>query len=334
MSDNSYYELHCTTNFSFLRGASYPEELIGRAAELGYGGLAITDECSLAGVVRAHGKARELGLPLIVGTAIGLHDGPRLVILATDREAYGDLSQLITRGRRAAGKGEYRLGRADFLELPLKGCLVLWLPGDDPDEEQGEWLAARFPGRSWLAVELFGGQGDRRRLRQLRRLGGRTGLPLVAAGDVHMHRRGRRALQDVLTAIHGGRSLDTLGKELFPNGERHLRPLDVVRRIYPEDLVAETGVIARRCRFSLDELRYEYPGELVPEGLTPAQHLRALTEQGMAVRFPHGVPQRVRDQVEHELKLVAELNYEAYFLTVHDIVRFARSRGILCQGRG
>ena len=329
-----YAELHCLSNFTFLRGASHPEELVARAHALGYEALALTDECSLAGVVHAHVAAKTCGLALLIGTEVRITDGPRLVLLATDRDAYGDLSALITAGRRRAGKGRYHLRRAD-LETGLCACLALLLPEDTPkDEEEARWLARRFPGRAWIAVELMRGGADRARLRRLEDLGQDTGLPLCAAGDVHMHGRERRPLQDTLTAIRLGTPLEAAGHALYPNGERHLRDRETLSRLYPERLLSETIEIARRCRFSLDELRYEYPEELVPAGETPASHLRSLTHAGMARRWPGGVPAKVRAQVEHELALIAELGYEPYFLTVEDIVRFARTQGILCQGRG
>src|SRR5204863_5186151 len=197
-----------------------------------------------------------------------------------------------------------------------------------------EWLAPLFPARCWIAVELHRGARDARRLAHLEALSSRTGIPLVAAGDVHMHVRGRRALQDAITAIRLGTTVAEAGLALFPNGERHLRPRDALARIYPEALLAESVRVAARCTFTLAELRYEYPRELVPEGRSAEQHLRALTEDGMRWRWPGGVPGSVRAQVEHELALIAELRYESYFLTVHDIVRYAREQKILCQGRG
>jgi error-prone DNA polymerase len=329
-----YAELHCLSNFTFLRGASQPEELVSRAASLGYEALAITDECSVAGVVRAYVAARECGLPLIVGTELALDDGPKLVLLATSRAGYGGLSELITQGRRAAAKGSYRLTRGDLEAARLEECLALWIPGEPPVAEEGEWLACIFPGRSWIAVELLAGGRDRERLAALATLGARLGVPCVAAGDVHMHVRGRRALQDTLTAIRLKTTVATAGLALYPNGERHLRPRPALERLYPPDLLDESAAIARRCRFSLGELRYEYPSELVPEGETPASWLRTLTKEGCRERWPQGAPPSVRAQIEHELELIAELAYEPFFLTVHDLVRFARSRGILCQGRG
>jgi error-prone DNA polymerase len=329
-----YAELHALSNFTFLRGASHPEELVAQAAALGYEALALTDECSVAGVVRAHGAARSLGLPLIVGSELRLEDGPRLVLLATSRDGYGGLCELISRGRRAAAKGEYRLLREDVEAAALDECLALWLPGDPVAVEEGEWLAGLFPGRSWIAVELLATGRDRARLAELTALAPRVGMRCVAAGDVHMHVRERRALQDTLTAIRLGTTVAAAGLALYPNGERHLRPRERLARIYPAELLEESVAIARRCRFRLDELRYEYPAELVPEGETPASYLRRLTEAGARERWPDGVPEAVRTQVEHELALIAELGYEPFFLTVYDVVAFARSRGILCQGRG
>ncbi|HYA38126.1 MAG TPA: error-prone DNA polymerase [Candidatus Methylomirabilis sp.] len=332
----AYAELHCSSNFSFLRGASHPEELIDQAQALGYAALALTDECSLAGVVRAHLAARDSGFKLIVGAEFKLADGPRLILLATDRESYGNLSELITQGRRAAKKGSYRLTRSD-VEKYAEGCLALWLPsGDEPERNlaDGQWIARMFPGRAWIAVELVLDGRDQTRLASLTELGRQLNLPLVATGDVHMHTRSRRALKDVLTAIRLGTTVEAAVPALHPNGERCLRARKTLAKLYPPDLLAETVRIAERCNFSLDELRYEYPEELVPPGETPASHLRRLTEAGLQRRWPSGAPPKVRKLVEHELALIAELRYEPYFLTVHDIVHFARGRGILCQGRG
>jgi error-prone DNA polymerase len=329
----AYAELHCLSNFSFLRGASHPEELVARAHQLGYSALALTDECSFAGVVRAHAAAKECGLPLILGSEIHLADGPQLVLLATEREGYGNLSELITRGRRRGVKGRYVLEARD-LDQGLPGCLALLVPGTVPDIPQTRWLAERFPGRAWIAAELLCGANDKARLAALRALGEACGLPLAAAGDVHMHLRSRRKLQDTLSAIRLGRPLAQCGHALYPNAERHLRLRLRLANLYPPELLEETLRIAARCTFSLDCLRYEYPEEIVPPGATPSGHLRTLTEAGLARRFPTGVPEKVHALIEHELALIAELGYEPYFLTVHDIVSFARSKNILCQGRG
>ncbi|HEX7081944.1 MAG TPA: error-prone DNA polymerase [Gammaproteobacteria bacterium] len=330
-----YAELHALSNFTFLRGASHPEELVAEAARLGYAALALTDECSVAGVVRALAAAEEHGLKLIVGSELALPGGMKTVVLAPDRASYGALSALITCARRAAEKGGYRLCREDFVRyLEPSDCLILWVPSASPDAEAGAWLKERFEGRVWLAVELHRDAGDREKLARLRHTAAALGLPMTAAGDVHMHERGRRALQDTLTAIRLKTPVDRLGFDAYPNGERHLRPLSELAQLYPEALLEETVEIADRVSFSLRELRYEYPYELVPENETPASHLRALTEKGMRRRWPSGAPEKVRRLVEHELELIRALEYEPYFLTVYDIVEFARSRGILCQGRG
>ena len=333
-----YAELHCISNFTFLRGASHPEELVLRAHELGYAALAITDECSLAGVVRAHVEAKQQRLPLIIGSEFRLEDGLRFLLLASDRTGYGNLAALITRGRRNAVKGSYRLTRADLAD-GVAGCLALWLPGRAPDSDEARWLAARFPGALWIAAERLLDADDAVRCAKLAAIAAATGLPLVATGDVHMHRRERRALQDTLTAIRFKTSVAQAGYALHPNGERHLRPLETLQRLYPTAWLAQTLVIAERCRFSLDELRYEYPEEIVPAGQTPTSYLRQLTEDGFAWRFPVATTSaaaraKVRKLIEHELALIAEARYEAFFLTVYDIVEFARGQGILCQGRG
>ncbi|MBL8430780.1 MAG: error-prone DNA polymerase, partial [Dechloromonas sp.] len=333
-----YAELHCLSNFSFLRGASHPEELVAQAVAQGYTALALSDECSLAGVVRAHLAAQQAGLKLIIGSEMRTVDGLKLVFLAQNREGYGNLSALITLARRRAAKGAYTLRRHDLNGVSPNGalpdCLVLWVPDGTPAPADGRWLAERFPGRAWVAVELHAGPDDAARLEVLQALGAASGLPLAAAGDVHMHVRARRPVQDVLTALRLKTTVFDAGHALFPNGERHLRTRLRLSRLYPPALLDETLHIAARCDFSLDELRYEYPEEIVPAGETPASWLRAETGRGLLRRYPDGVPEAVRERVEHELKLIAEMTYEAYFLTVHDLVRFARAREILCQGRG
>jgi error-prone DNA polymerase len=329
----AYAELHCLSNFTFLCGASHAEELVGRAHELGYTALAVTDECSLAGVVRAHVAAKACGLKLILGSEIRFDDGPSIVLLATNRTGYGNLSELITLGRRSDIKGRYSLALSD-IRNGLPGCLALLLPEPLPSLAQAQQVAAAFPESSWLAVELFRAADDTERLSRLTELGAAAGLPLVAAGNVHMHVAQRRALQDTLTAIRLCVPVFEAGATLYPNGERHLREHADLARIYPPELLEQTLVVAERCKFSLDELRYEYPEELVPKDQTAISYLRQLTEAGLTQRFPDGVPDKARSLVEYELALIAELKYEPYFLTVHDIVRFARSRGILCQGRG
>jgi len=330
---NGYAELHCLSNFTFLRGASHPAELVERAAALGYTALALTDECSVAGIVRAHVAARRHALKLIVGSEFLLADGLRLVVLAGDREGYAALCGLITRGRRAAEKGAYHLVRADFEQLS-PGCLVLWLPPRAPEPRDASWLNAHFAGRAWLAVELHADGDEPGRCASLLAFAAANRMPPVAAGDVHMHARGRRAVQDTLAAIRRRAPLCSGTAGLHANGERHLRSLAELRRLYPAPLLEATLEIAARLNFSLDELRYQYPRELVPPGHTPGSWLRHRASQGLRERWPDGAPASVLEQVDHELELIGELRYEAYFLTVDDIVRFARSRGILCQGRG
>jgi error-prone DNA polymerase len=336
-ADTVYAELHCLSNFSFLRGASHPHELVTTAAELGYAGLALTDECSMAGVVRAHAAAKDLPLTLVVGSELTCEDGLKVVVLAEDAGAYAALCGLISQARRAVPKGEYRVDRAALAEHLQSRGLLLWVP-DSAERAghaaSGRWLKERFAGRLWLAVELFKGGEDRRRLAEATALGLELEVPLVAAGNVHMHRRERRMLQDTLTAIRRKTSLENLGYELHPNAERSLRPVAELVRRYPAPLLRESLAILERCRFSLKELRYEYPRELVPAGETSTSYLRVLTERGCRWRWPQGESPKVRGLIEHELKLIGELNYEAYFLTVYDIVSFARSIGILCQGRG
>src|SRR5690606_4846267 len=336
-----YAELHCLSNFSFQRGASSARELCDRAKQHGYQALAITDECTLAGIVRAWQAAKEVGLPLVTGSEMQVEGGPKLVLLAEDLAGYQALCRIITAARMRAGKGEYRLLRED-LEAGVDGLLALWVP-DEPAENtpvgrssdaEADWLQALFPGRLWIAVELHREAGDAAKLARLQALGRRLGVPLVAAGDVHMHARGRRALQDVMTAIRHHVTVAEAGWRLFPNGERHLRPLPALAGLYPPELLEESLRIARRCRFDLGQLRYQYPHELGPGRPTAASGLRQLTEEGLRRRWAGGVPAEVRNLVEKELALIAGLGYESYCLPVHDIVRFARSRDILCQGRG
>ncbi len=329
----SYAELHCVSNFTFLRGASHAEELVARAQALGYDALAITDECSLAGVVRAHGAAKQHGLKLIIGTEIQIDNGPKLVLLATNRESYGHISALITRARMRADKGSYRVTLAD-LELNLDHCLVLLIPGTQPQPEHAILLARRFPQRAWIAVELLCGANDHAQLDTLRELSAQTGLPLVAAGDVHMHVRSRKPLHDTLTAIRLGVTVAKAGHALHPNAECHLRTRLVLSKTYPPGLLAESVRIAALCDFSLDVLRYEYPEELVPPGKTASEYLRDITFEGLTKRYPRGTPAHVIQQIEHELQLLAELQYEHFVLTVYDVVKFARAQNILCQGRG
>ena len=338
-----YAELRCLSNFSFLRGASHPGELAERARKLGYTALAITDECSMAGVVRAHVAAKEHGLKLLIGSQFQVEaEEPQspftMVVLACNGNGYGNLCEFITRLRRASEKGSYRLRLADLDAQALADCVVLVSPQRSGTPEQllaiARWVLDRFIGRCWLAVELLRRLDDEMWLHRLREVSQLTAIPLVACGDVHMHLRSRKTLQDVLTATRLGKALTQCGRGLQPNAERHLRSRLRLAQTYPPELLAETLQVAARCDFSLDELRYQYPDEVVPAGETPAGYLRRITYEGAGRRWPDGMSAKVQDQIEHELALIAELKYEHYFLTVADIVAFARSRQILCQGRG
>ena len=341
-----YAELHCLSNFSFLRGASHPEELVTRAKQQGYDALAITDECSMAGVVRAHVAAKEQGLKLLIGSQFQVEtpeDGElcsfTLVMLACNANGYGNLCEFITRLRRASKqKGAYRLQLCDIDPQALADCLVLVSPARLSTDAQllaiARWMLNTFMGRCWIAVELLRQLDDEMWLYRMREVSELTAIPLVAMGDVHMHVRSRKPLQDVLTATRIGKPLTECGWALQSNAERHLRSRLRLSQTYPAELLAETLRVAARCDFSLDELRYQYPAEVVPAGETAAGYLRRITYEGARRRWPEGTPPQVQHQIEHELALITELRYEHYFLTVADIVDFARSRNILCQGRG
>ncbi|MFM0632532.1 error-prone DNA polymerase [Paraburkholderia xenovorans] len=347
----AYAELFCLSNFSFLQGASHAEELSERAAQLGYWALAVTDECSLAGVVRAHVAAKEAKLPFIVGSFFRLvnADGSPafgLILLAQNREGYGNLSELITLARTRATKGEYRLTPQDISRPEkeyrhLRGmpdCLAILVPDFPANEDvlaaQAEWLDDTFTGRAWVGLVLHQRAMDDIHRGSVEFVARNLDVPVVALGHVVMHVRSRKPLQDTMTAIRVGRPVHECGYDLAPNAEQHLRSRLRLANLYPAEALAATVDIASRCTFSLDELRYEYPDELVPAGITPKAYLRQETYIGAQRRFPSGIPRNIQGQIEHELELIAELQYEPYFLTVYDIVRFARSQHILCQGRG
>lgn len=332
-----YAELHCLSNFSFQRGASHPQELVARAHALGYRALALTDECSVAGVVRAHAEAKKLGLQLLPGAEFAL-DGFRLVALPRDVTGWGDLCEFITAARRVAPKGEYvcARGKSDFSLLATSEVLLAPEHGLPQEEivERLQWARQRFDGHLWLAAELLLDGADDLWLQVLQRAGETCGVPLVAAGDVHMHARSRKPMQDVMTAVRLGQPVSGCGFALQGNAERHLRHRMRLASLYPPELLARTLEIAARCTFNLEEIKYQYPLETVPPGLTAQQALRQFTMEGARERYPAGVPEAVLAQLERELDLIGDCGYEMYFLTVHDIVRFARSQGILCQGRG
>jgi error-prone DNA polymerase len=350
-------ELQTTSNFSFLRGGSQPEELVQRALALGYRGLAITDDCSLAGVVRAHlalREARQAQVPgaadfkLLIGSSFEVRLAPEgpvaftLIVLACHRLGYGLLCEFITRLRRAGeGKGQAPLCRDAIQPAALSDCTLLLAPTRHAGADEvgdilphARWLRERFAGRCALVLHQHHDLDDARWLRTVREVARLSRLPLVAAGDVLMHVRSRKPLQDVLTAIRLGQALPACGLALQRHGERHLRSRLRLARRHPADTLAATLDVAAPCDFSLDELRYDYPEEVVPAGQTPSSYLRQLTEAGAQERYPQGLPASVRALIEKELALITEKDYDKYFLTVYDIVRFARSQGILCQGRG
>ncbi len=337
----AYAELHCLSDFSFLRGAASAEELFERARDLGYKALAITDECSLAGIVRGWEASRATGVGLIVGSEFTLACGLKCVLLVETAAGYTRLCELITTARRAVDKKGYRLTRQDVerivsdVDPAVCGLFALWLPSQHIDDGEGRWLQSVFGERAHVAVELHREQDDAARLAGLLDAAARLRMTAVASGDVHMDVRRRRALQDTMTAIRHVTPLADCGAHLFRNGERHLRTRRALGNIYPRDLLDNAASLARRCRFDLKrDIHYRYPAELVPEGHTPTTWLRELTERGMRERWPEGTPPVIVRQIDGELALIEELEYEAFFLTVEDIVRFAKDRKILCQGRG
>ena len=338
MNAPQYVELQVTTNFTFLRGASHGEELAHAAAALGHPAMAITDRNTLAGAVRAFLGCRDADIPLIVGTRLDLQDAPSLLCFPTDRIAYGRLTRLLTCGKRRAEKGECHLFRNDVLAYS-DGQVFIVLPPEEngPDfETHLRFFGERFPGRCYLAASHLYRGDDAKRLAHLAGLAERCGTPLVATNDVHTHSPDRRPLQDVMTCIREHCTIDDAGYQLAANAERHLKPAAEMARLfrdYPE-AIARTVEIADRCRFRLDELRYEYAADPVPGGRTPDQELARLAWDGAATRYPDGITDKIRELIEHELDLIAELQYAPYFLTVHDIVTFAKSQNILCQGRG
>ena len=333
-----YAELHCLSNFSFLEAASHPDELVARAAELGYAALALTDRNSLAGIVRANTAAKDRHLKLIVGSEITPTDASPVVLWAADRRGYGNLCRIITLGRRRAAKGECEIHWEDIANHSAGLLAGVFAPPWCEElsiEDAGQYRSI-FGDACYLLAELQQGPHDQSRLEWFRDVGRKTRLPLAAAGNVLFHVPARKRLHDVLTAIQLHTTVGQAGEHLQPNAQRHLRPLDAIQTAFAAMPQAIDGAleITDRCGFVLDELRYEYPEELAPLGLKPMEYLKQLTWQGAKHRYPVQVPDQVRQLLEHELTLIEELHYEPYFLTVWDLVRFARSRDILCQGRG
>ncbi len=332
-----YVELQVTSNYSFLRGASRIEELMLQAKALGYDALAVTDHNTLAGIARAHARAAEVGIRLVVGSRLDLRDGLPVLAYPLDRAGYGRLCRLLTLGKGRTGKGGCDIAWAD-LAAAGDGLLLILLP-DQPDERLDEELRrmrGAFPGRCHLALTLRRRPGDHVRLRLLFEAAQAARVPTVVTGEVLYHARERRMLQDVVTCIREGCTVEQAGFRLERFADRHLKPPDEVARLfaaYPE-AVARTVEIADRCTFSLAELRYQYPDELQRDDETPQQGLERLVAESVKLRYPDGLPPEVDRQLRHELALIGSLGYAPYFLTVNSIVRYARSKGILCQGRG
>ena len=341
----AYAELQVASAFSFLRGASSPEELAATASVLGLSAIGITDLNSVAGVVRMWDAAKQVGIRLVVGARLSFRDGtPDLLCYPQDRTAWGRLTRLLTVGKGRVPHGDNSdaakasnrcfLYYADLLEHGEGQLLLVVAPDrlDDAFQENIRRLKADFRGRAYIAVSRRYRGDDARRLRALAELP----LPMVVTNDVLYHLPDRRPLQDVMTCIHLGCRIDQAGLALQPNAERHLKSPREIERLFHShpDAVLRTQDIVEQCQFSLEELAYEYPDEPIPPGLTPDGHLANLTWQGAAVRYPQGVPQNVRETIEKELRIIAQLNYARYFLTVHDIVRYAVRKEILCQGRG
>jgi error-prone DNA polymerase len=338
---SAYAELAVTTNFSFLRGASHAEELVDCAQQLGLAGLGIADRNSVAGVVRAHTKAKEAGLRIAVGARLVFADGtPDILAYPQDRAAWGRLTRLLTLGKRRAEKGDCILGLPDLLDY-LQGLNLIVLP---PARVEAAKLAdvltrlAQTTARRsvWLAASLLYRGDDNRRLARLAQIAADVRVPLIAVNDVLYHAPERRALQDVVTCIREHVTLTAAGRRLEANAERHLKAPDEMARLFraaPEAIV-QTLVFLERCRFSLDQLKYEYPDETRKGYATPQDALAAFVEEGARRRYPKGMSPKIRRALDHELAVTAELNYAPYFLTVHDIVEFSKSKGILCQGRG
>ncbi|WP_105199730.1 error-prone DNA polymerase [Pseudoalteromonas sp. T1lg10] len=335
----TYSELFCQSNFSFLTGASHPEELVGRAAELGYSALALCDECSVAGVVRAHShiKAQQLPIKLIVGSYL-CYEELELVVLCPTKSAYSQLCRVITNARRRCEKGRYQLSEWDL--KTLKGCILIWLvhgrseAAKVSDRHWGLWLQRHYGDQLYLGVrrELNGFEPEQ--LAYVRTLSEQWQIKEVALGAVLMHTPERLPLQHVLSAIKQGQTVSSLGQSLLANAERALRPQDKLAKLFSPTQLATSEQIAQSCAFNLDELSYQYPYELVPQGLSASEHLKSLVEQGARKRFKGAPPPAIQATIDKELALIAEQGYEPFFLTIHDIVQFAKRHDILYQGRG
>lgn len=332
----AFAELVCQSNFSFLHGASSPEELVTTAAFLNYSAIAITDECSVAGVVRAHSEIKRHRLPvsLIVGSLLNFQNNFQFVLLCPNKQAYGELCRIITQARRRSPKGEYQLAEWDL--IAVKHCLIVWLPDleSDTNDHWGKWLSRHHANRTWLGATRFLDGSDTRRFASLHQLHSTFKFPVIATSQALFHHPSRLPLQHVLHAMHENTSVEQLGSAVLSNAERALRNITKIKKLFPEQWVNNTQKLASTCTFSLDELRYQYPAELVPNGLTAIEHLRNCVEEGIKKRFPDGLSSEIRAIIEKEMRLIEEQEYPYFFLTIHDIVQFAKKQKILYQGRG
>jgi len=330
-----YAELFCQSNFSFLEGASHAEELVTQADFLGYSALAITDECSVAGVVRAYTaiKQHKFELQLIVGSLFSLGTTLKVILLCPSRTAYAELCRIITNARRRSPKGEYELSEWDLTSI--KHCLFIWLPKNDTsDEYWAEWLYKHHKNRLWIGIQNHLQSHEKAYGQHCKDIAQRLDIPITACGGVLMHNATRLPLQHTITAIREGTTLAKAGHLLLSNTERALRSKEKLSKLFPTKWLIESIKIANRCSFCLSELQYEYPSELVPKGNTAMEYLRKLVMEGIEIRFPLGIDDNVQGIINKELTLIEELNYPFFFLTIHDIVMFAKSQGILYQGRG
>ena len=340
----SYTELQVTTNFSFLRGASHPGELVEQAVALGYTEIAITDRNSVAGIVRAHAAAKKAGIRIIVGCRLDLLDGLSLLAYPTGISAYSQLCNLLTTGNRRAEKGDCHLYKADVYQY-AKGIKFIVLPSDALNESfdfDSSFANALEEYRTVFGTDLYIAASrrylgnDSKYLYRLAQLSAQLQIPMVATNDTHYHEPARRQLQDIVTCIREKCTIYTAGFRLHPNAERYLKPAKEILRLFRQypDAIRRTQEIAEACKFSLDELKYEYPEEITNEGRTPQEELSFLAWQGAQQRFGKLIPEKIIAAIHHELAFIEQMNYAAYFLTVYDIVRFAREQSILCQGRG
>ena len=344
-----YAELSCFSNFTFLKGASSPEELVEQAFHLGYRAIAITDECSVSGVVRAYSHIKENKLPikLIIGSYFNYQNRIQFTLLCTSRKAYAELCRIITNARRRCDKGDYELNVWDLKSI--RECLIIWHPNSrtnktseltdnkEREREHLEWLIKlnkTISQRLYIGMTRVLNQGEHHYRKLCDGLANEYQLPLVACGQVLMHETSRIALQHVLSAIKLGTQVERLGRHAIHNAEHSLRPYSKLRTLYSQEALNHSLTIANLCHFDMSELKYEYPSELIPNHLSPSEYLSEIVEKGKCFRFPQGVPDKIEKLINKELALINEMKYEHFFITIYDIVQFAKQQGILYQGRG